>query len=357
VRPLLPAFAFAGVGLVAAELIWQESFRDWLLGLALGGLIGLWIAIADSPPAHIEQWLRGAQGERMTERALRPLRRSGWSFVHDVDTNRGNRDHVAVGPAGVFLIETKRPDGAVCVDGDQLRVQRLDDPDQHYTIDRLGARIRAEAARLSEELAAATGHRCWVQPVVVLWAPFAQRTLERNRVTYLQGDELAAWLRSRARTLSRDRCSDITLALSGPDDKRARAGGVDNSAKPRRRWLPVVTKAHDDAGAWLLTIAHRKLVDAAADRTLGVRAESRRLRSRDRPRVEASATVAGVDVDHELAQLRQRLAQVMQPGYIDTWLPSPIPALEGETPGALIARGGGERVSQLVAELESPGVS
>jgi hypothetical protein len=137
VRPLRPAFRLAGAGLVAAELMWQESLHDWLLGLATGGLIGLWIAIADSPPAHIERWSRGARGERKTERALRPLRRTGWNFAHDVDTGRGNRDHVVVGPGGVFLLETKRPDGAVSVEGDGLRVQRLDDPEQLYRIYRL----------------------------------------------------------------------------------------------------------------------------------------------------------------------------------------------------------------------------
>ena len=239
VRPLLPPFLFAGAGLVAAELIWQQSLHDWLLGLSLGGLIGLWIAIADSPPAHVEHWLRGARGERKTERALRPLRRSGWSFAHDVDTRRGNRDHVAVGPGGVFLIETKRPDGAVRVDGDALLVQRLDDPEQRYAIERLGARVRAEAARLSKELAEATGRRCWVQPIVVLWAPFAHRTLERNGVVYLHGAELAAWLRSRDRTLDRDRCDDIarTLANGRAEPARtesARTNAPDESDPPRR---------------------------------------------------------------------------------------------------------------------------
>jgi Nuclease-related domain len=215
VRPLRWAFVLAGGVLLAAELVWHESLHDWMLGLALGGLIGLWVAIADSPPAHIENWLRGAEGERKTERALRPLRCTGWSFAHDLDAAHGNRDHVAVGPGGVFLLETKRPGGAVTVEGDRLRVQRLDDPDQAYDIDRLAGRVRAEAARLSEELAAATGRRCWVQPVVVVWAPFAMRYVESNRVVYLHGDELAAWLQSQHPALTPYRCDVITRSLGG----------------------------------------------------------------------------------------------------------------------------------------------
>ena len=64
-----------------------------------------------------------------------------------------------------------------------------------------------------------------------------------------------------------------------------------------------------------------------------------------------------MDADSELLLLRERLARVMQPDYIDTWLQSSIPALDGQTPAALIARGEGERVSQLVGGLESPGVA
>jgi hypothetical protein len=225
VRPLRWTFLLAGAVLVAAELVWNESLHDWMLGLALGGLIGLWVAIADSPPAHIQHWLRGAEGERKTERALRPLRRSGWSFAHDLKTAHGNRDHVAVGPAGVFLLETKRPGGAVTINGDLLHVQRLDDPDQTYDIDRLGARVRAQAARLSEELAAATGRRCWVQPVVVVWAPFAMRQLETNRVVYLHGDTLAAWLQSRNHAMTPDRCDEIARALDSPRSALVAAGG------------------------------------------------------------------------------------------------------------------------------------
>ncbi|HUB36190.1 MAG TPA: nuclease-related domain-containing protein, partial [Solirubrobacteraceae bacterium] len=58
-------------------------------------------------------WGLGAEGERRTERALRPLVRSGWSIVHDVEARYGNYDHIAVGPAGVFLLETKNLRGIV----------------------------------------------------------------------------------------------------------------------------------------------------------------------------------------------------------------------------------------------------
>lgn len=50
-------------------------------------------------------------GERLTAEELDPLRTQGWNIYHDVPIDRGGRegniDHVAIGPGGVFAIETK----------------------------------------------------------------------------------------------------------------------------------------------------------------------------------------------------------------------------------------------------------
>ena len=213
VRPLRRVFLVVGGLLVAAEVIWHESFADWYLGLATGGLVGLWVALADSPPAHVENWQRGAEGERKTERVLRPLQAAGWTFAHDIDTPTGNRDHVGVGPAGVFLFETKRPGGQVTVAGDRVRVHRLDDPDDGYDASRWSRRIRGEAIRMRDEILAATGRRVFVQAVVVIWAPFPQRAAQFNRVAYVQGDALAGWLGSRRESLNPQACNAITAAI------------------------------------------------------------------------------------------------------------------------------------------------
>jgi hypothetical protein len=58
---------------------------DWCLGLAMGVLIGLWVAVSDSPPAHIENWLRGAEGERKTERAQRVVECNRIVYVHGAE--------------------------------------------------------------------------------------------------------------------------------------------------------------------------------------------------------------------------------------------------------------------------------
>lgn len=58
-------------------------------------------------------WYLGHFGERNVADNLDPLREHGWRIFHDVPAERKgkkfNVDHVAVGPAGVFAIETKTP--------------------------------------------------------------------------------------------------------------------------------------------------------------------------------------------------------------------------------------------------------
>jgi hypothetical protein len=56
------------------------------LGLGAGVAFA---ALAQSPPAHIERWRQGAEGERATARTLRPLTKSGWVLINDVQRDRG----------------------------------------------------------------------------------------------------------------------------------------------------------------------------------------------------------------------------------------------------------------------------
>jgi hypothetical protein len=75
--------------------------------LALGGT-----------PAHEENWRRGAEGEEHTARRLNALLHGrGVVLVHDrrMPGSRANIDHLAVGPGGVTVIDTKRMKGRVRV--------------------------------------------------------------------------------------------------------------------------------------------------------------------------------------------------------------------------------------------------
>lgn len=66
------------------------------------------IALADrrlSP--SLDRRLRGLEGEQRVGAVLDGMHGLGWKALHDVDTGRGNIDHVVVGPGGLVTIETK----------------------------------------------------------------------------------------------------------------------------------------------------------------------------------------------------------------------------------------------------------
>jgi hypothetical protein len=90
------------------------------LGLVVAALavvaVGWGLRFRPGPDAVA--WRRGAAGERRTARLLGPLERYGWVVLHDlaVPGNRANIDHLAIGPGGVFVIDSKQYRGRLQLD-------------------------------------------------------------------------------------------------------------------------------------------------------------------------------------------------------------------------------------------------
>jgi hypothetical protein len=70
------------------------------------------------PSPDAVAWRRGATGERRTARLLSQLERHGWAILHDlaVPGSRANIDHLVIGPAGVFVIDSKQYRGRLQLD-------------------------------------------------------------------------------------------------------------------------------------------------------------------------------------------------------------------------------------------------
>jgi hypothetical protein len=83
------------------------------------GPAGTLLASVTADPATIQAWQQGACGEIATARELaRRLRRSDVIVIHDrriPGCGRANIDHLAVGPGGVTVIDTKSSRGEVQV--------------------------------------------------------------------------------------------------------------------------------------------------------------------------------------------------------------------------------------------------
>jgi len=104
---------------VAAAGLLGSLLAPWL-GLVLGGLAALaagWGLRFKSSPEAVA-WRQGAAGERRTARLLAPLERHGWAVLHDlaVPGSRANLDHLAIGPGGVFVIDSKQYRGRLQLD-------------------------------------------------------------------------------------------------------------------------------------------------------------------------------------------------------------------------------------------------
>lgn len=69
----------------------------------------------------------GMRGERIVSEMLYELKKDGYNIFHDLINEKGNIDHIIVGPAGVFTIETKTVskaggDQRISYDGENIRV-------------------------------------------------------------------------------------------------------------------------------------------------------------------------------------------------------------------------------------------
>jgi hypothetical protein len=204
-RRVLPVVRLVLLLLAAPSIVyefWVPSPTHFLAGFLLGALASCYVWTRDEVPTFVQRHADGAEGERATAKALRPLLKDGWHVRHDVDTGRGNRDHVLVGPGGVYLLDSKRLGGRISVSGDLVSVERGKDSRDWYKLDRLAGSLRGEAARLHDEILRDTRMWTWVTPVVVFWSPFEAAVAQGDKIAFIHGDHLAGWLQTRGTQLS-----------------------------------------------------------------------------------------------------------------------------------------------------------
>jgi hypothetical protein len=191
---LAPMWAVTFVLIETRPVDWW-SFTAGLIGASAGATL---VFVRDDAPKHVLNWLRGAEGERKTEKTLRSLEKLGWLVEHDLQRSGGaNLDHVVTGPPGVFVLETKNLEGTITIEDSVLTARQLDDPDQVYQYRGLAPRLRGQAKELSAQRRTETGRGPWVNAVVVIWGQFPDGRVENENVTYIDGEHLVSWLMSR----------------------------------------------------------------------------------------------------------------------------------------------------------------
>jgi hypothetical protein len=154
------------------------------------------------------RWL-GRDGEKVVGQFLEVLRERGYRVFHDVIGDGFNVDHVLIGPAGVFTVETKthsKPNGdaRVTFDGETVRIDGFE-PDRDPVI-----HAKAQASWLRALLSESTGRRFEVRSVIVYpgwWVN--EGSIKANTVWVLEPKRLPTFLDHEPRRLSKD---DILLA-------------------------------------------------------------------------------------------------------------------------------------------------
>jgi Nuclease-related domain len=112
-RAVAALAAGVGIGLLAAPVVPHLAGPAGLLAAAA---LAWLLRFRVSPETCA--WRRGAAGERHTARLLRRLEQRGWVVLHDlaVPGSRANIDHVAIGPGGVVVIDSKQYRGRLRLD-------------------------------------------------------------------------------------------------------------------------------------------------------------------------------------------------------------------------------------------------
>jgi len=141
----------------------------------------------------LERHDRGATGEEQVGSLLEELAGCGWRVIHDVTLGHGNVDHILIGPAGLFTVETKSHPGPV-------------------RVGRLHGRMLSQAHAQRRALERVTGVR--VEPLIVFSRAWVDRPLTRRKgVRVVPARMLIGYLTRRGPTLSLEEIEEAERML------------------------------------------------------------------------------------------------------------------------------------------------
>lgn len=118
--------------------------------------------------SHI--WNLGAEGEERVAQVLESLGTS-YHVINDLHLpgQRGNFDHIVLGPNGVFLIETKNHKGIISCNGDVWNQKKVGQLGTVYygVLKNPSLQVKGNAAVLSDFIKQHLKKTVWVNPIIV----------------------------------------------------------------------------------------------------------------------------------------------------------------------------------------------
>jgi hypothetical protein len=241
VRPKAPLIALTLAVIISfgALVFVLPSRFDAVKGFAFGAWSTFvlmyayhWFMIASGA----SQSMMGEQGEVWTDEALQPLRKRGWRVVNHLTLKHGDIDHVAIGPGGLMVIESKWTSSPMALDGTDRWVGNWADQARRNTDDVkrfIGWGARADAP---------------ISPLLVIWGPqvrLANDEFHRadNGVTVIAGKRLRQALDDLAdERTDRNEIERAYLKLVEHTERRDRADVERNGPRPRSA-IEIMTEA------------------------------------------------------------------------------------------------------------------
>jgi hypothetical protein len=204
--------------LVSALEAWNDrAIPFWIWGvLALISLAFLIYRIRKAQP-KLHALRQGEEGERAVGQYLEKLRSDGYEVFHDLIGEGFNVDHVIIGPAGVFTIETKtwskpaKGEAKIHFDGQNLTLPGQA-PNRRPIIQ---AQAQAQASWLQTLLSESSGRSLSVRPVVLFPGWFIDSNPARSsEIWILNPKALPAFLGNAPERLSPDDIKLFSFHLS-----------------------------------------------------------------------------------------------------------------------------------------------
>ena len=180
---------------------------------ALLVIFAAWRVWKTRPKIHALK--QGIEGEKAVGQFLERLRESGYQVFHDLIGAGFNVDHVLIGPAGVFTVETKtwskpqRGEARIKFDGEEITVAGRE-PERNPVV-----QARAQAGWLKGLLAESTGCQFEVFPVVVFPGWYIEQSNDSlKKIWVLEPKALAKFLGNKPQCLTPDEVKLASFHLS-----------------------------------------------------------------------------------------------------------------------------------------------
>jgi hypothetical protein len=175
-----------------------------------------------SGPRHIDE-----EAARRTGTLLARLAGREWTVLDEIDPRHG-ADHVLVGPGGVYLIASRKPEGpGVRVSDGVLWLRKGHDARSDRPGVAINRQVLDSARALQREIRSRTGRGPKIHPVVVLWCEFPQAVVESRQITFVHGRDLLLWLSARPQQLDEGGRGDVVQAIRAiPRESGSRAARV-----------------------------------------------------------------------------------------------------------------------------------